>query len=237
MFFTLVYVLLVIESEFMSEIPKGTQFVGQADARAAASRESVKKADINISQEQQCVVDTMAEGEKVVAEKVLSASEEAGQKLQKLQGKELVNAGLRQMGHGAWETFKSELKWGIGGALAGGGILAAVGMARGVDFETALLPVSMGAGIGGSVGGLIGYETAGLKYNKKVAPKNDLPKTEWYDWVTGNASYLGLNALARGRVSTLPGAAALVVTSFFTNPISMGGLRNVATGLWQMRKG
>lgn len=221
----------------MSEIPKGNpQFVGQADARNLRAAEIAKPVDVTLSPEQQQVADVMKQSGQVLEKNILDASEKAGEQLQKLQGRALVNAGLKQMGYGAWESIKSEFKWGIGGALIGGVAGAAKASATlGSDFIS--IGAIMGASQGGGLGALVGYETAGLRYNKKVAPDRNLPKTEWYDWVAGNLSMVGLSALARGKVRGTAGSVMATAASLFTNPISIGGLRNVATGLWQMRKG
>ncbi len=251
----------------MSEIPKGNpQFVGQADA-SKLQAEAPIKAEFTISPEQQKVADVMKESGDKLADSVIEARARAAGKLQSLRGKELVDAGLKQMGRGAWETFKSELKWGIpmyilgtvGGATAGyAGVrglrteegrqslanslsslsdepvpLMSAEEARSAQQFATGLGATIGGTIGKDVGVLLGYETAGLKYNKKIAVKENLPSTKFVDWVVGNAANVGIRTLLKGRF----GFVGQLVVNEVTNPITIGGLRNVATGMWQMRKG
>lgn len=254
----------------MSEIPKDPQFVG--------SSEAPKKEAFVLTAEQQQVTDTMKKSGEVLEHTMLDARERAAGQLKQLHGKELVDAGLKQMSHGVWETVKSQLKWGIGGGLIGAVAGGAFGYASNKIFEktpeaTAELLNKVGDGFdelrrigvdgelldrtqsgdfgpmltvggsvlggfgGGSFGGGIGWETAGLKYNKKIAPKANLPSTKWYDWAISNAGVFGVNRLLRGKdIGRAGGIAKLVFHEVF-NPITVGGLRNVATGLWQMGKG
>ncbi|MEK7533292.1 MAG: hypothetical protein AAB542_02550, partial [Patescibacteria group bacterium] len=74
----------------MSEIPKGTQFVGQADARNLRAAEAAKPVDVKLSPEQTAVADVMKQSGQVLEEKIVDASEKAGEQLKKLQGKALV---------------------------------------------------------------------------------------------------------------------------------------------------
>lgn len=250
----------------MSEIPKGTQFVGQADA-SKLHQEAPVKSEFTISPEQQQVADALKEGGNKLADSVIEARARAAGKLQSLRGKELVDAGLRQMGRGAWETFRSELKWGIPMYILGtvGGAAAGYASVHGLSTESGRqdiadrlsefadqpvnppsaesaratqqfvtgLGATIGAGAGRDVGVFLGYETAGIKYNKKIAVKENLPSTKFVDWVVGNAANVGLQTLLKGRF----GFVGQLVVNEVTNPITVGGLRNVATGLWQMRKG
>lgn len=250
----------------MSEIPKGTQFVGQADA-SKLKQEAPVKGEFTISPEQQKVADVMKESGDKLADSVIEARARAAGKLQSLRGKELVDAGLKQMGRGAWETFKSELKWGIpmyilgaaGGAVTGYASTREFGTEQGrqavadrlssisdrpvnpptaeqgrsVQQFTTGLGATIGADIGKDVGVFLGYETAGLKYNKKIAVKENMPSTKFVDWVVGNAANVGIRTLLKGRF----GFVGQLVVNEVTNPITIGGLRNVATGMWQMRKG
>lgn len=247
---------------------RSPQFVGSADA----TREAPRSAEFTLTPEQKQVVEVMQQGGEKLENTILDAREAAGKKLQGLHGKELVDAGLKQMGHGAWETFKSQLKWGIGGGIAGavGGAMA--GRFTGGRFQEmaqkssvtgpildaadydGLFKADLGAeddmasfftwggaavggGLGVPLGVVVGWETAGLKYNKKVAPKKDLPPAKWYDWVISNAGIYGANQVLRGR--NLGNVGGMMWNAFVElfNPISVGGIRNVAKGLWEMRKG
>lgn len=235
----------------MSEIPKGNpQFVGQADA-SKLHQEAPVKGEFTISPEQQKVADVMKESGQVLEEKIVDASAKAGERLKKLQGKELVDAGLKQMGHGVWETVKRQVVWGLGAGILGGVVGEAAGergrsvnnrildmIASGTSdraFETS--NAAVGSAVGIMMGNIIGTETAGLAYNKKVAPKKNLPPTKWYDWAISNVGMLGTILLTRGREMSRVGAVAQGIFLEVFNPITVGGMRNVATGLWEMRKG
>lgn len=251
----------------MTEIPKGTQFVGQADARNPRVVEATKPVDVKLSPEQTAVADVMKQSGEVLENNVLDARDKAATQLKELHGKELRDAGLKQMGRGVWETFKSELKWGIpmyvlgavGGAVGGYARTRDLSTEAGREAYTTRLsqftgkpvtPMSardaremqqfttgllsgFGRDLGRHAGVFIGYETAGMKYNKKIAVKENLPSTKFVDWVVGNAANVGIQTLLKGRI----GFVGQLVVNEVTNPITIGGLRNVATGLWQMRKG
>ncbi len=252
----------------MSETtPSNPQFVGQADAR-----EFLPKDEVVLTAEQKQVVEAMESAGKKLEGAELDAREKAAGQLKKLQGKELVDAGLKQMGHGVWETVKSQIKWAIGGGLVGatgGGIagviagrsinqevdssamfrnmfnddtLSALGMSgrsgRGMESAGITAAAIAGGGtFGGVVGEAIGFETAGLGYNKKIATKNNLPPTKWYDWVVSNAGLIGLRSLLQGRNTGSVGSVGMLIVNEVFNPITVGGMRNVVTGLWQMKKG
>lgn len=254
----------------MSETtPSNPQFVGQADAR-----ESLSKDEVVLTAEQKQVVEAMEQEGKKLEGGVLDAREKAAGELKKLQGKELIDAGLKQMGHGVWETVKSQVKWAIGGGLVGavgGGLvgalsgrsltqnadsrsalsnirnilgddnMSALGMSPGSGRESSALfaaaGISGGGAFGGAVGEAIGFESAGLGYNKRIATKNNLPPTKWYDWVVSNAGLIGLRSLLRGRDTGRTGGVGMLILNEVLNPITVGGMRNVATGLWQMKKG
>lgn len=251
----------------MSETtPSNPQFVGQADAR-----ESLPKDEVVLTAEQKQVVEAMQSAGKTLETAELDAREKTAGQLKKLQGKALVDAGLKQMGHGVWETVKSQVKWAIGGGLVGavgGGLvgalsgrsltqnadsrsalsnmlgndnMSALGMSSGSGMESSALfataGIAGGGALGGGVGEAIGFETAGLGYNKKIATKNNLPPTKWYDWVVSNAGLIGLRSLLRGRDTGRTGGVGMLILNEVLNPITVGGMRNVATGLWQMKKG
>lgn len=254
----------------MSEIPTGDlQLVGQADASKQTS-EALPKDEIELNAEQKQVVDVMQREGQNLETAVLDARENAAGKLKQLYGKELVDAGLRQMGHGVWETVKSQMKWGVGGGLVGmlaGGLSGAftgrpkindLGIfyskdildefqksidkklnTSGIDAvaKNSIEGAGVGSVFGGEVGNLIGFEAAGLGYNRHIATKNNLPPTKWYDWVIGNAGLMGLRLLTRGRDIGTAGQYGLFVVREVFSPIAVAGMRNVATGLWQMKKG
>lgn len=213
----------------MTERPTAA-YIGEADA----SKKSFQKEATPPSPEERQVKEAMEKSGEVLANKIADAQEQAGKQLQGLHGKELVKAGLRQVGHGAWETLKSEVGGAVRGMVIGGLAGAALGSPGG--SEGMAMGASSGISLGGLIGGVAGYERAGIRYNKKVAPEKNLPKTEWYDWITGNASYIAISTFAT-RARSVPGYAVATAASFFANPISLGGLRNIATGMWQMRKG
>ena len=93
-----------------------------------------------------------------------------------------------------------------------------------------------GAILGAQVGEAIGFQTAGLEYNKNVATKNNLPLAKWYDWVASNIGLTGLKMLVDRRGLGSTGEIGKYVLSDMFNPIAVGGMRNVVTGIWQMRK-
>lgn len=226
-------------------IPHDQQFVGKADA----SREASKSKELTFTPEQQKVADTMKQSGEVLENKVIDAREKAGQQLKQLKGKELVDAGWKQITVGAWETFKSRLKWAIGGgvaggvtgALGGGGVMLALdrlGETEAPGSMTAIGGVTggtLGALGGAKFGSLVGYETAGLTYNKMIA-KTDQEKVRWYDWVAGNLGVFGLRRALRGKEIGKTGRLAKVAFETVFNPIAFGGLRKVATGFWEMGK-
>lgn len=79
------------------------QFVGQADA----TREAGKPAEFALTPEQRQVVDVMQQSGEKFTKKMLRESEKARQKLQRLRGKELVEAGMKKVGLGlgiGWAT-------------------------------------------------------------------------------------------------------------------------------------
>ena len=168
----------------MSETFSGdTTFVGQADGRARPAGEAVPSEELKLNAEQQEVVDVMQkEGGKLEAA-VIDAREKAVGQLKKLQGKELVDAGLKQMGHGVWETVKQEAKGildgGLIGGLAGGlGVATLAGLSnQPVDkiIKGGIAGATFGALAGGVTMGYVGYELAGLEYNQNVARKKNLP--------------------------------------------------------------
>jgi len=225
----------------MTETPSHPQFVG--------SSETAKQPEFALSPEQQKVVDTMKQSGEKLEKTIVDAREKAGEKLQKLHGKELVKAGLNQVTVGAWETFKSRIKWAVGGGLVGGavGALGAGGamlaLDRMSDLESPGEMMALGGVAGGMVGGLsgvgigqlIGYETAGVKYNKAIA-KTEQSKARWYDWAAGNLGVFGLRRLLRGKDIGKAGRIGVAVFETVFNPIGVSGLRNVAAGLYEMGK-
>lgn len=231
----------------MSETnPSNPQFIGQADARVKNAGEGLPKDEVVLTAEQKQVVEVMESAGKKLEGAELDARENAAGQLKKLQGKELVDAGLKQMGHGVWETVKSEAKGLIGGGVLGGitgGVsLAALGGIADRTVESVALGaasgVVAGSALGAIAGGALGYETAGIAYNRNIVRRENLPPARWYDWVISHGSGALINLLV-GRVARNPvtAARASFVLGQLINPISAGGMRNVATGLWQMKKG
>lgn len=253
----------------MSEnAPSNPQFVGQADGRKA---EAPVMDEFTLSPEQQHVVDVMQSAGKKLEGAELDAREKAADGLKQLQGKELVDAGFKQMGHGVWETVKSQVKWAAGGGLITGVGLGFIGGSTWIlmnqseesrrsefaslsdDDLSSLLGLSRdrsgslgkavkvsgytGVIAGAQVGEAIGFQAAGLEYNKNVATKNNVPPARWYDWVASNVGLTGLKMLIDGRGLGTAGEIGKYVLSDIFNPITVGGMRNVATGLWQMKKG
>ncbi len=208
--------------------------------------EAMTNKEAALSPEQQQAVDAMArEGQKIESA-VLDAREKADGKLKHLQAKELVDAGLKQMGHGVWETVKAELKGGViggvAGGIGGGAVLGTLGGIADRTAESALIGATSGAAAGGVFGSLIGltlgYETAGIGYNRTVAREKQLPPARWYDWLISHGSGAVLNLLtARVIRSPRAGAWTSLIIGQVVNPITAGGLRNVVNGLWHMRKG
>lgn len=109
------------------------------------------------------------------------------------------------------------------------------------DFKDRKYLSKAGAAIGAYLGGTSGLRSgtsfATLEYNWEIADKNNLPKTQWVDYLIGQAGLGGLALLLNKRKAGNFGRAGLFVMSELFNPITLGGMRNVATGLWQMRKG
>lgn len=222
-------------------MPKGPQFVG--------SSEAPQKETFVLTPEQQQIADTMKKNGEKLEKIVLNAREHAAGKLKESKGKELVMAGLNQLTTGAWETFKSRLQWAVGGGVVGvatgalGGGTAMFALDRLSEFEApgemAALGVVAGGAIGAlsgaKVGSLIGYETAGLKYNKTLA-KTEQDKVRWYDWATGNLGVFGLRRLLRGKDIGRAGRIGVALFETVFNPIGVSGLRKVATGLFEMGK-
>lgn len=176
----------------------------------------------------------------------LDAREKAAGELKTLHGKELVDAGLKQMGHGVLETVKGQVKGtltGVGlGAMTGALSLGTISGIMDRNIQSAAVGAATGAVAGAAVGGLggyaIGYEAAGIGYNRNVAQRKNLPPARWFDWVLSHGSGFLLNVLLTRVVRDPQKTAwASLVLGEVINPISVGGLRNVATGLWQMRKG
>lgn len=223
--------------------PSNPQFIGRADATRL--HEALPKDEVVLSAEQKQVVDVMQSAGKKLEDVELGAREKAAGGLKVLHGKELVDAGLKQMGHGVWETVKSEVKGVIGGGIlggiAGGVSLAALGGFADRSVEGVASGAAVGALGGSALGALtgygVGYEVAGIGYNRGVVRKQNLPPVRWYDWVISHGSLALVNVLV-GRVARNPvtAARASFVLSQLINPISAGGMRNVATGLWQMKK-
>lgn len=207
--------------------------------------ELVLKDEVKLTPEQQRAVDAMGKEGADLERAELDARGKAAGQLKQLHGKELVDAGLKQMGHGVWETVKGEVKGiVVGGALGGVGGAVSLGALGGIADRTAE-SVAIGAAsgafagtaFGALAGGALGYETAGIGYNRKVTSKENLPPVHWYDWLISHGSGAVLN-LFIGRVARSPKTAAQAsfVLGQLINPISAGGIRNVVTGLWQMRK-
>ncbi|MDP1722167.1 MAG: hypothetical protein Q8L37_03080 [Candidatus Gottesmanbacteria bacterium] len=94
-----------------------------------------------------------------------------------------------------------------------------------------------GAVVGAKIGETIGFETAGLVHNKKIATKNNLPPVKWYDWVISNVGLSGMNMLLDGRNIGLRGFVGRIILNEVFNPLSVAGMRAVGKGLWEMRKG
>ncbi len=250
----------------MSEnAPSNPQFVGQADARKS---EVPVTDEFTLFPEQQQVVDVMEKAGAKLETLELDGREKAAGELKKLQGKELVDAGLKQMGHGVWQSVKSRFFWGVGGALVGavsGGVYGSIvgqsdtdrdaSLNRRVkeyaDMKTVMTDevrelyrrqgvtidrIFKGMDLGAVAGSYVGFETSGVHYNKKIAVKNNLPPAKWYDWIIGNGVF-GLTEIASNKSNGIASSVGLVLLQYVFNPITVGGMRNVATGLWQMKKG
>jgi hypothetical protein len=219
----------------MSEIPINTQFVGKAEAP--------KKEAFVVTPEQQKIVDGMKKSGEVLENTIVDAREKAAQELKRLHAKELVDAGFKQVGHGAWETLKSEVKGSIKGGLIGGTLgavgLGAVGGIAGRDAESAVVLGGAGLLLGGTggagIGGLVGYETAGLKYNKTFQENQN--KVRWYDWVGSHVGAFGLDYILGKMPNKRLSFIASIVNHNLVNPISFAGFRKVAEGLYTMGKG
>lgn len=224
------------------------QFIGQADARKFGV-ENKKPQEFQVSPEQQQVVDVMKNSAEVMEDKILEARDQAGKQLKELHGQALVNAGVKQMGRGIWETFKKQVTYGLGLGIVGG----FVGNFGGSDVRRIgrnILDVEdprirtmtrsnavVGSAAGITIGRYLGYEVAGLSYNKNVANQKNLPQVKWYDWAVSNAGLVGVTMLRNRHLDSnaLTVMHGLGTTIF--NPITIGGLRNTMIGLWEMRKG
>lgn len=233
----------------MTEIPRGTQFVGQADARRVQP-EVPKKAEFTPSPEQQQIADAMKESGDKLMNDVVEAKEAAGEKLQGLHGKELREAGKKQMVKGITETLKSELRWGIPLAIlsgVGGASLGSVlALHEGGQVRQVALVAAGGAALGGIMGGVmgtgIGYEAAGLRYNKKVATTPEMSRVKFSDYVISHAGNAGLSVLLgilafRFPRLTIPAVAAVGVSMEVFNPTTVRGLRDFIKGGSEMKKG
>lgn len=227
----------------MSEVPTSPQFIGKADA----TREVGKPTEFTLSSEQQKIADTMKQNGETLEKSVIDARQKAGDQLKQLHGKELVRAGLRQMGHGVWETVKAKIKWGLGLGIAGG-VVGNFGGDRSRAAIRSMLytffpdygsasEASEGAVLGILTGGVVGLETAGITYNRKIAAKKNLPTTKWYDWAISNTGLLSLEMLTRGKEIGMVADISRVMFNTFFNPISVGGLRTALYGLWKTGKG
>ncbi len=109
------------------------------------------------------------------------------------------------------------------------------------DFKDRKYMGKAGAAIGAYLGGTSGLRSgtsfATLEYNWEIADKNNLPKTGWIDFVISQAGLGGVVLLGKNRKLGNLGSVGFFVMTELLNPITVGGMRNVATGLWQMRKG
>lgn len=91
-----------------------------------------------------------------------------------------------------------------------------------------------GAGVGTAAGGIIGFETSGLHYNKNIAAKNNLPPVKWYDWVISNGVF-GLTSFALYKNNLTARNAGAGIAQLAFNPVTVAGMRAVGKGLWEMR--
>lgn len=222
----------------MSEHP---QFFG--------SSEAPKPKEFVLSPEQQQVADTMKQSGEKLEKTVVDARERAGEKLQELRGKELVDAGMRQMGHGVLETIKSQLIgmpfFGLLGGVAGGffgselssaasnidsilggDVMPSYSTEKGSTVLNIAGAIAGGyAGVG--TGAIMGFEMAAIDYNKKVAPKENLPKVKFIEWIASNVGVIAIRSVIRNNTTRF-------ILSEAFNPISVSGLFNTATGLLQM---
>lgn len=277
----------------MTEVSKTPQFVGSADA----TREAGNPAEFTLSPEQQAIADVLKQQGEMLEKTIVDARQKAGEKLKELKGKELVKAGLKQMGIGVLETMKAQIKWGFAGGMLGsvlgghlgilsgwivgniphGDIQGTLGVLREKFNNSLWLPEdnqTFGALLGGAGGGAlgaliglgsgiqIGYETSGVAYNK-LAEVKGMPPAKWYDWalshgvlsllalpIIQSASTLSVdNKTMMHVMSSMPNATDQAKDRYVGqklmifnigqtvfNPATMGGLRNVLTGLWHMRK-
>ena len=200
----------------MAEKSNDPHFVGSADASISKSPETSQKEKFTLTSEQKQVADVMKESGEKFEKNVIDAREKAAGKLKELRGKELVDAGARQMGHGVLETVKAQLigvpVFGLLGGIAGGlfgkeidgsmpsGFMeplkviggefvgsdsdfsrinevlgyeafptsSARSSSRG-DSSVTTAGGAVGGGIFGmNVGAFLGFEMAGIDYNKKL---------------------------------------------------------------------
>ncbi len=221
----------------MSE--KSPQFVGTADASKVRD-EALKKADVKLSPEQQKVSDVMTESGEKLVDNVVDAREAAGQKLQGLHGKELVEAGKKQMIRGIVDTVKTQAKWAIPLAIIMGGI--GVGRGRHKGRDVALFFGGVGAAAGAGLGYGIGYEVAPLRFNKQIKGNLEMSKVGVSDYIISHTASFGINALMTFATMRFPrlwavASATGIIATDALNPITVRGLRDVIKGSREMKKG
>lgn len=217
----------------MTEIPRGTQFVGQADARK--SSEAPKPREFPVSPEQQRLADALEKNTAVLEKTITAAREKAGDQLKKLTGREMVAVGWQQFKTGMVENVKHQVVSMVkGGVLgAGGGPLSHVVYPELMHASSAKQAARGGALIGAGVGSIWGWESGWRSYNK-VAKQEGLPETKWFDWALSNVFVA--NIAVRQPVGRLKIGAALLAVELF-NPNTFGALRTMATGIAKMASG
>lgn len=219
----------------MSEISTGDpQFVGEADATKPMSEAPpTKEFELNIDQQQ--VLSAMDREGKILEVLVARQRAKAGKKLKTLHGKELVEAGTKQMAYGVIETVKNEAKEALIDGLAGAGIAGMLTLARGHNSQLASRNLRTGAQYGALIGLLTGYGKAGIEYNRGVAREKHLPPARLFDWATSLVVNANIGLVL--ELTTLPRPVKVISSQVLTqilNPITMGRIRNITKGFLEM---
>jgi len=225
----------------MTEIPKSTQFVGSADARGALAREAAPKDEFKLNPEQQKVADVMKESGEKLVDGVVDAKEAAGQKLQGLHGKELVDIGKKQITRGMIDSVRAQVAWGLSGGLIG----ALVGRNIPTHGDGGIVNGNMSGDLARSFGfgaASLRNEFQPLIYNKKMKKTGELPTVRWSDWFWSegirSAIQFPLTLLALGgNISYGVNYAVQTLNNVILNPTVVGGLRRFKTGMQEMKKG
>ncbi len=239
----------------MSEIPKGTQFFGQADA----TRETGKPTENNLTFEQRQVVEVMQRSGVKFTKKMVRESEKARAKLERLHGKELVVAGMKKIGLGlgiGWATETAGKRAANKASQRAGTWLGEQGD-RLVDWlgsrpdpgsgeinptvtlaaaiQNGLLDMGhqnftqAGPGLWRSDFGPYLGNAAGVELSGPVyrlfTRKTNLPKLRWYEWAVGQVG------------AFLPGKTTMHIKRFelnLVNPVTVSGIFNIVQGIYDM---